>query len=205
MRYDPQWAAPGRRKARRSQWERRPSRRQDVPPTEPAEPDIELPTAEPASEHAGAWAEFEFSRQKQKSREALLGRAAQLWSGPDGYREHLSYERCERPLLWAATSALLHSQRSTYRERLEGHEGAAGYDAKTEKMIRDTVAVVRRRRSQLDIPFSILARSVSYFNQRTPTRVWNDQQKGLRIGVRPIPIVICPRFPRRDISVISLP
>ena len=151
--------------------------------------------AEPASEFAGVWAEYEFSRQKQKAREALLGRAAQLWSGPDGYRQHLCDERCERPLLWAATSALLHSQRSTYRERLEGREGAAAYDAKTEKMVRDTVAVVRRRRSQLDIPFSILARSASYFNQRTPTRVWNDQQKAKRIGVRPHAIVICPQSP----------
>ena len=56
------------------------------------------------------------------------------------------------------------------------------YDAKADKQIRDTVAVLRRRRSAHVIPFSTWARSVSYFNQRVPTRVWKDQQRGLRIG-----------------------
>jgi hypothetical protein len=32
-----------------------------------------------------------------------------------------------------------------------------------------------------DVPFSVDARSISYFNQRVPTRIWRDQQTAMRI------------------------
>ena len=56
------------------------------------------------------------------------------------------------------------------------------YDAKADKQVRDAVSVLRRRKSQLTIPFSTQARSIADFNQRVPERVWRDQQQGLRIG-----------------------
>ena len=61
------------------------------------------------------------------------------------------------------------AQLNTYRSQLTARNNEdlmRRYDAKTERMIRDTVAVARRRRNQQDIPFSVLARSISDFNQR---------------------------------------
>ena len=106
-------------------------------------------------------------------------RAQQMWT-PD-YSVQLEIEKLQVPDLRAQVAGLFASQVSTYRTRLTSPTLIERYDAKTERMIRDTTAVARRRRNQLDIPFSVFARSGSYMNQRVAERVWKDSQHGLRI------------------------
>jgi hypothetical protein len=118
-------------------------------------------------------------------RSVQLHRARTLWRGD--YDPLLVQESLEQPELRSQVSAVFNAQLNTYRSQLTARNNEdlmRRYDAKTERMIRDTVAVARRRRNQSDIPFSVLARSISDFNQRVPFRVWRDQQKSLRIVSR---------------------
>ena len=112
----------------------------------------------------------------------LIDRAAQLWA-PD-YQENLLAESMECPRLREQVLEVFDQQKSSYRVRLKDKEKVEQYDQKTLRCLRDTAAVMRRRRSMHDIPFSVMARSISYFNQRVPFRVWRDQQRGLRIVAR---------------------
>ena len=106
-------------------------------------------------------------------------RAQMLWS--NDYRSWLQVEQSEAPHLWAAVDLMFSAQTSTYRQRMTDVRLREQYDAKADKQKRDMVAVLRRRRNVHDIPFSVAARSLSYFNQRVPVRVWKDQQQQLRI------------------------
>ena len=117
--------------------------------------------------------------QAEVARQKLLGRARALYD--NDYRLHLENELKEAPDLVESSVQLYASQTSTYRARLTDERLIARYDEKTATSVRDTVAVLRRRRNQFDIPFSVDARSISYFNQRVPTRIWRDQQRGMRI------------------------
>jgi hypothetical protein len=108
-------------------------------------------------------------------------RAKDLWE--TDYNVLLQREEHEDEVLWEATSLVFTSQTSTYRQRMKDERLARRYDAKASKQIRDTVAVLRRRRNAHVVPFSIMARSLSYFNQRVPERVWADQCRALRIGM----------------------
>jgi hypothetical protein len=107
-------------------------------------------------------------------------RARKLWQCD--YAPPLHEERLEEPQLWETTSLLFSAQTSTYRQRMTDERLALKYDAKADKQVRDTVAVLRRRRNIHVVPFSVMARSLSYFNQRVPERVWADQCRGMRIG-----------------------
>ena len=117
--------------------------------------------------------------QQLVGRSRQLMRAARLWA-PD-YRLELEKEKGEVPELWEHVTNLFKVQVSTYRLRLKDERLLLRYDAKTERMVRDHVAVMRRRRNQFDIPFSVDARTGSYYNQRVPERIWRDNQKCLRI------------------------
>ena len=102
------------------------------------------------------------------------------------FRAHLTAEAFEAPQVRGPIEQLHYTLMSSYRERLKDPELIARYELKTERAVRDATAVARRRKSQLDIPFSTWARSISYFNQRVPTRVWVDNRKGFRIVHRDI-------------------
>ena len=117
--------------------------------------------------------------QKLMWRSRQLMRAARLWA-PD-YKIELEREKGEAPELWEHVTNLYKDQVSTYRLRLKDERQLLRYDAKTERMVRDQVAVMRRRRNHCDIPFSVDARTGSYYNQRMPERIWRDNQKCLRI------------------------
>ena len=178
MRYDPRWGArpaKQRRKPASQRWEVRPrwSRQEATPAAE-------------TSDAVGTLIDPEWHAPRNQAEEArikLLARARKLWGSPCSYADSLQQEANEEPDLWLATTILMRSQVSTYRAELQDCRLVERYDAKSNKLVRDTVAVLRRRKSQLDIPFSIDARTVSYFNQRVPTRVWREQQHGLRICV----------------------
>lgn len=106
-------------------------------------------------------------------------RAQMLWS--NDYSYWLAVERSEAPQLWEAVGLMFSTQTSTYRQRMTNVRLSERYDAKADKQMRDMVAVLRRRRNVHDVPFSVSARSLSYFNQRVPVRVWKDQQQQLRV------------------------
>jgi hypothetical protein len=117
--------------------------------------------------------------QAEVARQKLLGRASKLWG--NNYEHHCRHELTEVPDLVETCMQVYAAQTSTYRARLTDKRLIARYDEKTAVSLRDTVTVLRRRRNQFDIPFLVDARSLSYFNQRVPKRVWKDQQAGLRI------------------------
>lgn len=177
------WAKPASR--RHARWAREPQRRQAV-----SQPTAGLPDPQwgspggGAAEGAVASAETLIVPEAKLSRAAawrswIVFRAGRLWSCD--YAHFLNLERLEVPELREKVVQTCLGQMSIYRERLTNPHQIAAYDAKTERMIRDQTAVLRRRANQFDIPFSVDARSQSYFNQRVPKRVWKDQQHGLVI------------------------
>ena len=62
---------------------------------------------------------------------------------------------------------------SSYRQRLTA-EAAAAYDAKALKRARSAVGMLARVANTRAWTFSVVARSLSWFNQRVPHRVWAD-------------------------------
>jgi hypothetical protein len=131
---------------------------------------------QPSAEH---WARAETWHQ------IYVERARMLWSSD--YTSLLEAEKLEAPILWEATAAIYGLQQSSYRRRMTNERLIERYDAKADKQVRDNVAILRRRQNQNVIPFSVLARSISYFNQRVPQRVWADQSRSLRIGKPCVP------------------
>lgn len=182
MRYDPCWASTKRPKSRAARWEQRGPNgravpRERVPDT--CDGNIERPLEDPR------WPAAAKRNQAEEARVTLLRRARALWGSPEEYKEALRLEALEDPILYEAISQVFHCQTGaprSYRARMTDVTKIERFDAKMEKQVRDAVSVMRRRRSQKIIPFSTAARSVSYFNQRTPHRVWADQQRGMRIG-----------------------
>ena len=189
------WAAPARR-PKKTLWERRPARSAAAPrndatqppePVEPVEPVGRAAAGEGvlvATEGVASSAEAAaLLRETRISRAAFwqlwwLNRARKLWGN---YTVNLEAEKLEAPDIWEEVATSLRTRVSSYRRRLKQPRLILHFEAKTDRMIRDEVAVRRRRRNQLDIPFSVDARTMSYFNQRVPTRVWRDQQHGMRI------------------------
>ena len=180
-RYDPRWGAARRPKGRGNRWEVRPKWPQ-------AQTALEDPRWEATATAADALpeetvrSEIKTSR-AEDARLKLLQRAKKLWGTPEEYREYLRLESLETPELWESVALMVTGQRSSYRQRLHDERLLAKYDAKADKQIRDTVSVLRRRRSQLVVPFSTDARSVSYFNQRVPTRVWIEQRRPAGLSI----------------------
>ena len=160
------WGRPGNRKARSYRWHRRPQR--------PASTDAAFHGLEDPAWSTPAFDSNEEQPRALMARQKLLNRARKLWA--DDYTNHLEFELKERPELTMSVIELYCAQTSTYRARLSDERLIARYDLKTTISVRDTVAVLRRRRNQFDIPFSIDARSLSYFNQRVPRRIWREQQ-----------------------------
>lgn len=145
------------------------------------------PTCDESAGHAGMDQLTKLSRAMWEGKGAVWDliyeqRGRDLWSSD--YKPLLRREDLEAPLLREQVVQVYSHQVSTYRARLKDPRLTARYDAKTGWLVRDTTAVLRRRRNQNDIPFSIMARSISYFNQRVPTRVWRENQCGLRITHR---------------------
>ncbi len=64
---------------------------------------------------------------------------------------------------------------------------AATYDARVNLRIRDLVATTCRAGNQQTWFFSVLARSLSYFAQHTPTRVWWVREHLAEIRLRILP------------------
>jgi hypothetical protein len=131
---------------------------------------MEARRGEAAISQAAAWRSYQ------------LERARRLWACD--YTPHVVQESLEHPELRAQVLEVFEKQTSSWRSRLKDEDAIRRYEDKTERMIRDTVAIARRRRNQLDIPFSVFARSISYFNQRVPTRIWREQLKSMRIVSR---------------------
>ena len=202
-RWNPQWAAPARHPTR---WEaiRRPPRSATTRATSVTFATVAL-EREPVMGGAEklpdpAWAPSE--GKAEFWRELYRQRARELWAC--SFSESLDRERYADPELWLSVAAHFAGQMSTYRARLTDQRITEQYDAKAQKQVRDAVAVLRRRRNAHIIPFSTAARSISYFNQRVPERVWRDQQRGLRIGallppraIRLPPLSVIARWPFR--------
>ena len=173
------WAKGPARGTRRNAWERRPRSSATYSADAGLEPELEdpartstgaasnVPVREPCMSQADMWHGI------------WLLRAQRMWS--TDYTVWLRQEKLEVPELRAKVEQVFAAQVSSYRKRLTNERLIIKYDEKTERMIRDTTAVARRRANQLDIPFSVFARSGSYFNQRIATRAWKDNQRGLRI------------------------
>ena len=175
MRYDARWGAPGRRKAKKALWERR---RQWSRAAEPVHDENET-FQSVAPEEVPNEVPEKLTTSQQYKRDARV-----LWGSPLDYVNNIHRDRERDPQLYAVTHAVFHVQaaKSTYRARLKDPRLIELYDAKANKQVRDAYDVLLRRKSVAIIPFTTWCRSLSYFNQRTPTRVWNDQQAGLRIG-----------------------
>ena len=181
-RWGVDWAKASRRHPR-SRWERRPAR-----PREPeaAEPPISSPgLGDPAwnfhvdGDACCAAVKGVKMTRAEAARFVYLERGRALNSCD--YSLLLQREKEEAPELWPAVSALFDIQKSTYRARLKDPRLIERYDAKADGQIRDLVAVLRRRRNKDDIAFSVQCRSLSYFNQRVPTRLWKENRRALRI------------------------
>ena len=161
-------------------------------------PDSTHPEARPGAKEAtpqataGMWKEY--TSQYERGQAILEMRARLLWSSD--YSVLLEVEKLEVPDLWQAVSDQHHEKLSSWRARLTGDKLLA-YEAKTERMILRSVARLRRRRNQLDIPFSTLATSVSHFNQRVPTRVWREAQKDFSLLHRDV----CERYVKAMVAV----
>ena len=103
------------------------------------------------------------------------------------YADHLAIEDAAAAEQRSAVAQFFRP--SSYRARSSTSTGLHGerlqsYDARTADRQRDSVAHLRRAVNQRDWSFSILARSISWFNQRIPHRVWNSEQKAGRVAHR---------------------
>ena len=84
---------------------------------------------------------------------------------------------------------------STYRARLDHFpEAASAYDVKMDGRVRDIYSIALRAANQRAWSFSQLARSISYFSQRTPRRVWRDETRGRRIATHETTIRLLDRM-----------
>jgi hypothetical protein len=83
--------------------------------------------------------------QAEVARQKLLGRASKLWG--NNYEHHCRHELTEVPDLVETCMQVYAAQTSTYRARLTDKRLIARYDEKTAVSLRDTVAVLRRRRN----------------------------------------------------------
>ena len=106
----------------------------------------------------------------------LLDFAPSLWSSD--YRPFLQAEDL------AAQAALDMLPQSSYRQRLTA-EAAAAYDAKALKRARSAVGMLARVANTRAWTFSVVARSLSWFNQRVPHRVWADACEDRYVASRP--------------------
>ena len=74
-------------------------------------------------------------------------------------------------------------EQSSYRRKLHGDK-AVRYDARAQKRARGALAQLGRVNNMRRWTFSIVARSLCYFNQRVPHRVWNDLCEDRRVCAR---------------------
>ena len=98
------------------------------------------------------------------------------------YSEHLALEDAAATEQRGAVAELF--EPSSYRVRLSG-ENLDRYDRRTADRQRDSVAHLRRSRNQRSWTFSILARTVSWFTQRVPHRVWHGESRAARVASHP--------------------
>jgi len=103
-----------------------------------------------------------------------------LWGSADDYRAHL---RAEDEAAGGALHALEHMPQSSYRRRLKG-ESAVQYDERAAKRARGAMAQLSRVNNMRCWTFSIVARSLAYFNQRVPHRVWREESADRRLCAR---------------------
>jgi len=106
----------------------------------------------------------------------ILDFAPAMWSSD--YRPFL---RIEDPAAQAALDAL---PQSSYRRRLSA-EAAVAYDTKALKRARSAVGMLARVANTRAWTFSVVARSLSWFNQRVPHRVWADACEDRYVASRP--------------------
>ena len=98
-----------------------------------------------------------------------------LWSSD--YRPLLAAER------EAGSSMLLALDTSSYRKRLQGSR-AELYDQKAAARAGSITSLMIRATNQQRWPFSTVARSLSFYNQRVPNRVWLEEQSARRLASR---------------------
>ena len=153
---------------RGSSWERRPQRKQRSA--------AELLPVEAAPPRSGASAPI--GEQLPDSLDVapakwlkILDFAKDLWSAD--YRPFFQAED------EVAQLVLDSMPQTTYRARLYG-DTAAAYDDKALKRARSAVSTLKRVANTRDWSFSTVARSLCWFNQRVPHRVWADASQHVR-------------------------
>ena len=150
-------------------WERRPQRKQRCaavpPPLEAAPPLVGV-------SELGAGEQLPDSLDAAPAKWLkILDFAKDLWSAD--YRPFFAAED------EAARLALGSMPQTSYRARLDG-DTAAAYDAKALKRARSAVSTLKRVANTRDWCFSTVARSLCWFNQRVPHRVWADASQHVR-------------------------
>ena len=155
------------KKRRGSGWERRPNRarpllRLELAPPPPLPLAIEGPPAEEEPEALSEWRK-------------LLDFVPALWSA--------NYEPFVTAEIEAAKAAAIPDEPTSYRRQLKGAKADA-YDERQTARVADSLAVYRRTQNQRAWSFSIVAKSLSWFNQRVPVRVWRGAQKARSVCSR---------------------
>lgn len=73
---------------------------------------------------------------------------------------------------------------SSYRRRVLKGDAAEAYDEAAARRVGSMLSQLQRATNQENWPFSVVARSVSYLNQRVPRRVWLNEQQDRRLAAR---------------------
>jgi len=163
------------KKRRGSGWEKRPARHSTQHPPHGNAEKGSAPTQNPAAppvEDAPIGAREEKPRRWTQLRDF----AVDLWS--DCYAKLFAEEDA------AAAEALGPMPQTNYRRGLKGAKAQA-YDDRAQKRQRKTIATHVRQANVRHWTFSVVARSLSWFNQRVPHRVWADACAERMIASRP--------------------
>ena len=154
------------KKRRGSGWEQRPKRSSaaSAPPETQQPPEDVLKAAEIGDEA------------KPGKRRGIVSFAVDLWSS--------CYEKFFAAELAEVEAFAGQLPQSSYRARLKGAKAAA-YDKKLANRVRQTSASHRRQTNQQIWTHSLVARSLSWYNQRVPHRIWRDVLEERVIASRP--------------------
>ena len=152
---------------RGSGWEKRPKRARPLPRLELAPPPpLPLAIAGPAAEE-----EPEALSEWKK----LLDFVPALFSA--------NYEPFITAEIEATKAAAVPDEPTSYRRQLKGAKADA-YDERQTARVAESLAVYKRTQNQRAWSFSIVAKSLSWFNQRVPVRVWPGAQKARAVCSR---------------------
>ena len=168
------------KKRRGSGWERRPRRRAEAAGADDKDEPMEAAFVGPDDDECAA----EPSKWMK-----ILDFAKDLWKSD--YKPFFAAENAEARLI------VDELPQSSYRRRLKG-EKAAAYDQKTAGRVRQSQATLARQANTRSWSFSLVARSLSWFNQRVPHRVWNDALAERSVASRPSCLVLLEEMRRTE-------